>query len=201
MRLAGPARHVKTEQTVSPPGYHRIDDRRAAKGAGQDVKNSGSRTASAISRGKLPGSGAIFSRYISAISKVNAPGRPEMKSRAGKPARTLQGVRHGDHVRRSEDDREDTVQPVQRNQAADPRGGHCQSPRTAGGACAAAGGSRQAWIWRAADGVLTKRQCSVMAALETAAHPHHTEAKPETVSRAMITTAIRLTMPNSTTLR
>jgi hypothetical protein len=41
----------------------------------------------------------------------------------------------------------------------------------------------------------------VIAALETAAHPHHTEANPEMVSWAMTTTAIRLTTPNSTTLR
>jgi hypothetical protein len=40
-----------------------------------------------------------------------------------------------------------------------------------------------------------------MAALETAAHPHHTEAKPETVSLAMMITATRLTMPNAATLR
>jgi hypothetical protein len=63
------------------------------------------------------------------------------------------------------------------------------------------GDSRQARIWRVEDGALTKRQCSVMAALETAAHPHHTEANPEMVRRAMMTTAIRLTTPNSTTLR
>jgi hypothetical protein len=82
-----------------------------------------------------------------------------------------------------------------------PAVGTPQSQRTADGAGTAAGGRRQAWIWRAEDGALAKRQCSVMAALETAAHPHHTEAKPETVSRAMMTTAIRLTTPNSTTLR
>jgi hypothetical protein len=40
-----------------------------------------------------------------------------------------------------------------------------------------------------------------MAALETAAHPHHTEANPETVSRAMTMTAMRLTTPKSATLR
>jgi hypothetical protein len=62
-------------------------------------------------------------------------------------------------------------------------------------------GGHKARIGRVADGTLTKRQCSVMAALETAAHPHHTEANPEIVSWAMMTTAIRLTTPNSTTLR
>jgi hypothetical protein len=35
----------------------------------------------------------------------------------------------------------------------------------------------------------------MMAALETAAHPHHTGANPETVSRAMTMTATRLTTP------
>jgi hypothetical protein len=44
-----------------------------------------------------------------------------------------------------------------------------------------------------------KAQCSVMAALETAAHPHHTEANPETVSRAMTMTATRLATPKMTT--
>ena len=39
------------------------------------------------------------------------------------------------------------------------------------------------------------------AALETAAHPHHTEANPEMVSRAMTMTATRLTMPKSATSR
>jgi AcrR family transcriptional regulator len=48
---------------------------------------------------------------------------------------------------------------------------------------------------------LAKRQCKVMAALETAAHPHHTEANPEIVSRAMMMTATRFTAPKSTTLR
>jgi len=41
----------------------------------------------------------------------------------------------------------------------------------------------------------------MMAALETAARPHHTEANPEMVSRAMTMTAARLTTPKSTTLR
>ena len=40
-----------------------------------------------------------------------------------------------------------------------------------------------------------KWQCSVMAALETAAQPHHTEANPEMVSRAMMMTATRSTTP------
>ena len=35
-------------------------------------------------------------------------------------------------------------------------------------------------------------QCSMMAALETAARAHHTEANPEMVSRAMTMTATRL---------
>ena len=48
---------------------------------------------------------------------------------------------------------------------------------------------------------LAERQCSVMAALETAAQPHHTEANPEMVSRAMMMTAMRLTMPKIATLR
>jgi uncharacterized protein (TIRG00374 family) len=48
---------------------------------------------------------------------------------------------------------------------------------------------------------LAKRQCSVTAALETAAQPHHTEANPETVSRAMTMTATRLTTPKRATLR
>lgn len=78
----------------------------------------------------------------------------------------------------------------------------CRRPRPSGSAAGQhAGGSRQARIRRVEDGALAKRQCSVIAALETAAHPHHTEANPEMVSRAMTTTAIRLTTPNSTTLR
>jgi hypothetical protein len=40
-----------------------------------------------------------------------------------------------------------------------------------------------------------------MAALETAAHAHQTDANPETVSRAMTMTAPRLTAPKTTTLR
>src|SRR5258708_35118646 len=46
---------------------------------------------------------------------------------------------------------------------------------------------------------LAKRQCSVMAALDRAAHPHQTEANPETVSRAMMMTAARLTTPKIAT--
>jgi AcrR family transcriptional regulator len=48
---------------------------------------------------------------------------------------------------------------------------------------------------------LATRQCNVMAALVMAAHPHHTEAKPEMVSRAMMMTATRLTTPKRATLR
>lgn len=48
---------------------------------------------------------------------------------------------------------------------------------------------------------LAKRQCSVMAALEIAAQPHHTEANPETVSLAMMMTATRLTTPKIATFR
>jgi hypothetical protein len=40
-----------------------------------------------------------------------------------------------------------------------------------------------------------------MAALEIAAQPHQTEAKPSIVSQAMTATAARLTMPNVTTRR
>jgi hypothetical protein len=38
-----------------------------------------------------------------------------------------------------------------------------------------------------------------MAPLDKAAHPHHTEANPEAVRRAMMTTATRLTMPKTAT--
>jgi len=55
--------------------------------------------------------------------------------------------------------------------------------------------------WACLGWGLAERQCSVMAALETAAQPHHTEANPEMVSRAMMTTAMRLTMPKIATLR
>jgi TetR/AcrR family tetracycline transcriptional repressor len=48
---------------------------------------------------------------------------------------------------------------------------------------------------------LAKRQCSAMPALETAAHPHHTEANPEMVSRVIMMTATRLTTPNSATMQ
>ena len=48
---------------------------------------------------------------------------------------------------------------------------------------------------------LATRQCNVMAALVMAAQPHHTEAKPEMVSLAMMMTAMRLTTPKSATLR
>jgi hypothetical protein len=47
---------------------------------------------------------------------------------------------------------------------------------------------------------LAERQSSVMA-LETAAQPHRTEANPETVSRAMMMAATRLTTPKIATLR
>jgi len=40
-----------------------------------------------------------------------------------------------------------------------------------------------------------------MAALETAAHAHQTEANPEIVSQAITITATRLTAPKITTLR
>jgi hypothetical protein len=56
--------------------------------------------------------------------------------------------------------------------------------------------------WDAVTGPgLAKRQCNVMAALETAAQPHQTEANPEMVSWAMMMTATRLTTPKITTLR
>ena len=48
---------------------------------------------------------------------------------------------------------------------------------------------------------LAKRQCNATAALVMAAHPHHTEANPEMVSRAMTMTANRLTMPKIATSR
>ena len=44
-----------------------------------------------------------------------------------------------------------------------------------------------------------KRMCRAMPALVTAAHPHHTEANPSTVSLAITATATRLTAPKRTT--
>jgi hypothetical protein len=91
-------------------------------------------------------------------------GRWQKAKRANR-ARTAEGIRPGDHIRRAEGDREEAAQP-----------GPAPPPDQS------AGGSGQARISRVEDGALTRRQCSVMAALETAAHPHHTEANPETVS-------------------
>ena len=46
---------------------------------------------------------------------------------------------------------------------------------------------------------LPRRMCRATTPLVTAAHPHHTEAKPSTVSLAMMATATRLTTPKTTT--
>lgn len=61
-------------------------------------------------------------------------------------------------------------------------------------------GSYEVWPQDRGAAGSANRQSSTMAALETAAHPHHTEAKPKTVSRAMTMTAARFTTPKITTL-